>query len=145
MPKSFLHLSIDTDLLTLAKQSDLNLSAEFENWVKIRLNQNDNMDEKAENLDFDKEILRLKNEITRLQSKKELQKSEDLKAKELNDFLDYNIDNMLKNKAQNQTLEDKIRDRVSGLKYLYKNKYRKNLNDTEIINMFLDRLKERGL
>lgn len=146
MAKSLLHLSIDTDLLSLAKQSNLNLSSEFESWIKIRINQMDNMNESENsNLDIDREMLRLRNELTRLQNEKERQASEEMKQKELNGFLDYNLEIINKNKKENQTLEEKITERVNGLKYLYKNKYHKLLTDTKIIKLFVDRAKEKGL
>lgn len=140
MAKPRLNLTIDADLLEIAKSADINLSAEFEEWLKIRLGQSF---KEVENVDYDKEYARLQLELQKLESKKELKQKEEQKDKEQLMVLDHAIDN------ERETPETKLEDiplkRAPGIKYLFKQKFNINLSDSEAIKLLDDRIKERGL
>lgn len=139
MTKGKLNLSIDVDLLELAKNSDLNLSQEFEEWVKVRLNQP--ISDEFEEIDLDKEKARLMLEMRKLESKAELQKrqeeKEDLKLK----TIDHAIDNSLKHMKPEEIPES----RKDGVVYLFKSRHRTEINPLEAKELIENRMKERGL
>lgn len=145
MTKAKLNLSIDTDLLEMAKQSNLNLSSEFEEWVRIRLNQNIEPFDTKPNINIDKEILRLNNEMKRLRSQRELEATQEMKDKELNMLLDHIIDNCNSYLKPSEKIEESILKRINGFRYLYKNKYKKELTEPQATKMILNRIRERGL
>lgn len=140
MAKPRLNLTIDADLLELAKASDLNLSAEFEEFLKIRLNQNlpDN-----EKIDFDKEYTRLQMELRKLESKKELVEKQDMKEQERLMVLDHAIDNELE--IDSCKVIDIPENRANGIVYLFKKKFNENLTSEQAKKLLSDRIKERGL
>lgn len=140
MTKAKLNLSIDTELLDLAKQSNLNLSSEFEEWVKIRLNKNI-LNIENETLDYDKEYARLQLELQKLESKKEMIEKQDSKDKEKIMVIDHVIDNQI----EYDKAEDIAEKRFAGIKFLFKQKFNENITDLDAKNLINNRLMERGL
>ena len=142
MTKAKLNLSIDTDLLQLAKDSNLNLSSEFEEWVRIRLN---HFVDNESPINFDVEKAKHQQALIELERKEKA--AEEIKNKietiveEKNQLLDHAIDNQL--------LVDKIEDvpmkRFAGIKFLWKQKFNEPLTDEEAKKLLEDRIKERGL
>lgn len=135
-----LHLSIEPSLIELAKSSGLNLSSEFESWIKIRVG---NMDNEVNNKE-DTEILIAKHraEIQRLQSQAEQEKE---KANEVSaeiNTLDYNIDDMVKFKENFDNPED---SRIHAIQFLFKKRYNKTLSILEAKELLINRAKDRGL
>lgn len=141
MSKSLLHLSIENDLKELAKKSNLNLSQEFEQWIRIRLNANINEDD---NMDHDLEIAKLRQEISKLESQKELMAKQEMKDKEEEMIIDHAIDNEMESNKDIKP-EDIPSKRSHGLVYLFNMKFRKSISDMEATNMIENRMKERGL
>lgn len=138
MPKSFLHLSIDTDLLTLAKNSNINLSAEFEDFIKFRMGQET---KEVNNVNPDMEIAKLKQEIARMESIKVIKVSEEQKQKEHIMVLDLIIDNEIKYTKPEEIAEK----RFTGLQYLFKQKFNEKLPEGQAKELITKRLKERAL
>jgi hypothetical protein len=140
MSKVMLHLSIDPDLVNMAKASGMNLSGEFEEWIKIRLNQsNDN--QLLQNQDTDKEIIKLQAEISKLQSKKEIEKEQSIQGSEEIMIIDDALENM---KAFKESFEDPEDLRIHGLQFLFKKKFHKELNPLQARELLINRAKEKG-
>jgi len=140
MSKGFLHLSIDTELLALAKSSKLNLSGEFEEWVRIRLNQN--LDQEPL-IDHDLEIAKHRQQIAKHESKKAIIKTAEMKEKEKIMVVDNMIDNHLE--LSNDKPEHVPEKRFKGLMFLFDKKFRIKLSDQEAKDILSNRIKERGL
>ena len=140
MAKSTLHLSIDSELLEIAKNMDLNLSSEFEEWIRIRAGQNVT-DTIEKSKDYDKEYARLQLEMQKLQSQKELADKEEQKQSEILMLIDHTIDNELEITPAEQIPEK----RAQGLAYLFKQKFKRDITIEEAMAMLSDRIKERGL
>lgn len=143
--KNHLTLYIDTELRELAKASDLNLSAEFEEWVKTRLNQS-YIDEPVVNVDL--EIARYRAEIMKLENKKEMQNQQISREKDEIMILDGVIDNareMTKMNHPETTWESIADGRMRGVQFLFKQKFKRMLNPLEAKEMLLKRIKEREL
>jgi hypothetical protein len=153
--KNHLTLYIRNDIKELAKNSGLNLSKEFEEWIKIRLGK---MDEIKNDIDIDLEVAKHHAEIVKLQSQKELQTKQDFKDKEEDMVLDNIIDDMEKERT---TKTDKYRiilewkdfinheiygvdSHIHGIQFLFKKKFNKDLNPSEAKDLILKRLKEKG-
>ena len=132
MTKAKLNLSIDTDLLELAKNSTLNLSQEFEEWVKIRLINKSSID--IINVDYDLEKAKLLQELALLESKEEISKRQELKEKEEVMILKSFIDNI----KEFDTLplkDDDLRTKANGLIFLFKQKLNKVIRTDQAIEM----------
>jgi hypothetical protein len=143
MAKQTLHLSIDNNLVDIAKSMNINLSAEFEQWIRIRLNQNDIIDDKNDIIiDKDKEIAVHMSEIKKLQSQKELQKEVEERKSEESMIIDQQIDNM---KLFNEDLTNPSIERIHGMQFLFRKKFNKELNSLQSKDLLLNRIKERGL
>lgn len=139
MSKNHLTLYIDTDIVSLAKSSGLNLSSEFEEWIKIRLGK---MDEIKPDIDVDLEIARHKAEILKLESVNELKK-EKLEAETAEKVsLDRMIDNMIEFKDDMSNISE---PRINGVQFIFKRRYNKVLNPMEAKELLLNRIKERNL
>jgi hypothetical protein len=139
--KCVLSLYIDSDLKKLAKQSGLNLSNEFETWLKIRVGNMDNIgNEKIE----DTELLIAEHfsEIKRLQTKAEIEKEQKDKGSEEQNSLDGMIDDMVKFR---ENLTNPTDQRVHGVQFIFKKRYNKFVNPLEAKDMLLSRIKERGI
>ena len=139
MGKTHLTLYIDNDLIVLAKSSGINLSQEFEQWIRIRMNQTADNEVKE---DTELLIAKYRAEIIKLESQaernKEIQGQKDYELKVLDDM----IDNM---KQFNENLADIAEVRIHGLQFLFKRKFGMDLNPFEAKEMLLNRIKERGL
>lgn len=141
MPKSNLTLSIDTNLLVLARNSNINLSKEFEEWVKIRLNQPLDFEDGENIIDYDKRYAELKLELQKLELKKEAEKDKEAKDKEKEELIDHIIDNELE-VTEAINIPEK---RYIGLQFLYNKRFNINLNEQEAKDILFNRLQERGL
>lgn len=136
MTKSTLHLTIETNLIEIAKASGLNLSQEFEEWIKIRLGQ---IDDGKPIIDIDMEIAKYQAEIQKLKSQAELNKEIEFKGKEENMILDNSIDNM---KQFEENLANPSDTRIHGIQFLMQKKFNKILNPLEAKELLLKRIKE---
>lgn len=136
--KSHLTLYIDNELKALAKASNINLSNEFENFLRFRLKQ----DIKQESIiDTELEIAKHKQAIDKLLTQKELQQTQEMKEKEEIMVIDHIIDNEI----QFTSKEELPSKRANGLQFLFKQKFNKYLAQEEAIKLLEDRIKERGL
>jgi len=144
MTKVMLHLSIDPSLMELAKASGMNLSKEFEEWIKIRLG-NINEDKPIVNIDL--EIAKYRAEIQKLQNQAELAKEQEYKEQEEIMVIDGIIDNELTLKKPEQKIEDLVLSdiRIHGAQFLFKQKFNKMLNPLEAKELLEKRMKERKL
>ena len=156
MTKAQLTLYIDTNIKESAKASGLNLSAEFEEWLRIRLG---NINEDRPKIDVDLEIAKHQAEIQKLKSQAELIKEEEFKIKEQEMVLDNIIDNMKKERITKTQkypviLEWKdfinnknygIESRIHGIQFLFKQRFNKIINPLEAKELLEKRLKEKGL
>jgi len=146
MAKGVLHLSIEPELIELAKNSGLNLSQEFEEWIKIRLYKTD---AGIKQEDIDLKIAKYRQEIELLQSKQELQKTKEMLQQEQVMVIDGIIDNEINSaKLTGKKIDDWeiIADkRSNGLQYLFKKRFNKILTLIEAKELILNRLKDRDI
>jgi hypothetical protein len=140
MTKIMLHLSIEPEIVALAKASNINLSQEFEQWLKIRLNQVNNDNEPIIDTDF--EIAKHEAEIIKLRTKKEVKQDLEFKAKEEIMVIDNQIDNLLEFK---EDLKNITEERIHGIQFLFQKKFNKILNTLQAKELLENRIKERGL
>ena len=122
MAKGRLSLTVDHELVELAKNSNINLSAEFEEWIRIRLNKH--MEEDNEIVDYALERAKLQQQISLLASKEELAKNQEHKDKEELMILDGYVENILEFEP-NGIKEDELIKRSHGLVFLFKSKLNK--------------------
>jgi len=145
MTKAKLNLSIDTDLLDLAKNftdsnnEKLNLSQEFEEWVKIRIQKNINME--VERVDYDFEKAKLRQDLALLESKQELFNREELKEKEEEMIINQIVNNLKNTKKEKEDYlfqtenirkkvrikEDDIIEKANAIVYIFKKKLDKKI------------------
>jgi post-segregation antitoxin (ccd killing protein) len=145
MTKSTLHLTIETNLIEQAKLSDLNLSAEFEEWIKIRLG---NINEDKPLINTDLEIAKHMAEIQKLKNQAEIQEEQKSQEQEEVMVIDGIIDNELSTTKKDHpetTWDTIIEDRIHGVQFLFQKKFHKQLNPLESKEFLENRLKERGL
>ena len=141
MGKRQLNLYIDDELIELAKTNPNidSISKEFNEWLKFRVGQ---MSEPENvNVDYDKEVARLRQEISKLESKKAIKKTDEMKDKEKIMVVDHIIDNQLEYDKPD-VLPEK---RFKGLMFLFDKKFRIKLSDQEAKDILSNRIKERGL
>jgi hypothetical protein len=148
--KGLLHLSVDNDLVNLAKSSNYNLSQEFEDWIRIRLNQTNNNNPV---IDIDKEVARYHMEIQKLLSKKELEQEQKNIENEKKMVIDNYINNLIKFKEETDspsytdhfTYKDLIDKEIHGLIFLFKKKFNIDLSVNDSREIITNALKEKGL
>ena len=128
MAKGRLSLTVDSELVELAKNSNLNLSAEFEEWVRIRLQQNIAKD--IEHTDYPLEKAKLIQQISLLESREALSQRQGLKDKEEKMILDNFISN-IKEFDILPLNDNDLGLRVRGLIFLYKQKINKKITTEE--------------
>jgi hypothetical protein len=138
--KNHLTLYIDNKLVNLAKVSNMNISNEFEQWLKVRLGQIHNDNEPI--IDADLEIAKHEAEILKLRTKKEVKQDLEIKAKEEIMVIDNQIDNLLE---FHEDLKNITEERIHGLQYLFQKKFNKVLNPLQAKELLENRIKERGL
>lgn len=153
MPKNHLTLYIDTELIDLAKATGMNISAEFNEWMKIRMNKLE--ENKEEPKDVDMLIAEHRAEIMKLQSQAEIKAMQSEKDKEINIIISDVVDNILKEKkdgdAEGQgqlvgmTWPQIITYRSTGLMFLVKKRMNKILTLTEAEQILTDEIKKRGI
>lgn len=153
MPKNHLTLYIDTELIDLAKATGMNISAEFNEWMKIRMNKLE--ENKKEPKDVDMLIAEHRAEIMKLQSQAEIKAMQSEKDKEINIIISDVVDNILKEKkdgdAEGQgqlvgmTWPQIITYRSTGLMFLVKKRMNKILTLTEAEQILTDEIKKRGI
>lgn len=131
MAKPSLHITISPELIDIAKNSNINLSQEFEQWLKIRLSQST-----AVVVDYNLEISKRQEEIEILKAKSQLQ--DKVKSKE--DQRTRLIDSII-NGQSNIILSE----RWKGLQGILRDRMNEILTDEEARSLLNNRLKERGL
>ena len=137
--KNHLTLYIDNDLVNMAKNSNMNLSAEFEEWIRIRLNQSEEI-KPIENIPM--EIAKLQSEIHRLENLKTISIEKQTIEKEQDNSLDIIIDNM---KVMNEELLNPNDAKIHGVQFIFKKRYNKILNPLQAKELLLKRIKDRNL
>ena len=142
MPKSLLHLSIDTGILELAKNSGINLSGEFEEWIKVRLRMDD---ESMPKESIDNEIIKYQQEIQKLRSMSEIVQSKEMVEREKLMVIDNTIDNRMKYKKEGERISKIPKERAKGLMFMLKKKYNDRMTEDDAAELLLKRMKERGL
>jgi post-segregation antitoxin (ccd killing protein) len=139
MAKCHLTLYIDTDLVSLAKSSNMNISQEFEEWIKLRLGQTNEM---KPVIDIDEEIAKHQVEIQKLKNQAELDKKMENIDEMKMATLDRIIDNMIEGKNDLLNPDD---TRIHGIQFLFQKKYKELINALDAKELLLKRIKERGL
>lgn len=139
MTKVMLHLSIEPELVNIAKSSNMNLSKEFEEWIRIRLNQTE---DNKPIIDIQLEKAKLKAQLLQLDNQEALNKQEVDKQTIEDNSLDTIIDNM---KQFNEDFINISDIRIHGVQFIMKKRYNKVLNSLESKELLIKRLKERGL
>jgi hypothetical protein len=139
MPKIMLHLSINPDIANMAKSSGMNLSKEFEEWLRIRI---ENIGAEKPIIDRDFEIAKYRAEIQKLESQKDMEQQLKDKQKEELLVLDGVIDNMVEYKDDLTNPSD---NRCHGIQFLFQRKFKKVLNPLQVKELLEKRIKERGL
>lgn len=140
MAKVHLNLSIEKEIHDLAKTSNFNLSEEFEDWLRVRLNMKnkDILEQNGE--DPDKLIAEYRMKIQKLQSVKEMKKEEDMKKTEQEQIMDFQIENMIKN---NEPLEEPFDPlRIRGIQFVFKKKFNIIMNTLEARESLSNRIQE---
>lgn len=139
MAKSLLHLSINSKLLQMAKNSGLNLSAEFEEFIRFRVGQ----DIKQESIiDPDIEIAKFKQQISKLETQKKIKNDLKIQQEEINKTLDHAIDTAIKEKRNyNEILDSRSR----GVAFILTRKLNNKITEEQARKMLDERLKEKGL
>lgn len=143
MPKSQAHLSIDTELLLLAKSLKINLSSEFEQWIRIRVNA---LDEKIETKDLGLEIAKHKEAIIEIEKTLETKESIEQQQKEENISLNKVIDNMIDSHDEKGIdWNTHIQMSASGVQLLYKRRFNRYITFKEAVELLESKLKEKGI
>lgn len=142
MVKGVLHLSIEPELISLAKSMGINLSQEFEDWIRIRMNQVKKNDIQKTEDEANKLIAQHRIEIMKLESEREKIKEQELNKDLEKEVIDFQIDNIIENKG---SLTDIDPLRFAGLQFVFKKKFGKILNSLEAKDLIEKRIKERGL
>lgn len=146
MGKADVHLSIHSELLDIAKNMpNFNISKEFEEWIRIRLNQMPEPKDGQLVQDYDLEIAKFRSEIQKLENKREIRQTEEMKVKEKVMVIDGIIDNEAQYIDANAKWEDIIDKRIHGLQYLFKNKFNEKIEVKDARELLMTRLKERKL
>lgn len=141
--KTPIHLTIDAELYELimnykAVHTDFSISQELEEWIKIKIN---HQDQESETFDYDKEKARLVMEMRKLESRKELSNRQEEQDKVKQATIDHIIDNQLEYSNAGEVAEL----RKDGLVFLWKSRYNETINPLQAKEMIETRLKERGL
>lgn len=140
MTKGALTLSIDTEILEMARKSDINISQTVEDILRSVLQQSVAVDEPAINIDA--EVAKHMMEIKRLQTKAELMHEQADKNKEEIMIVDNMIDNMVQFKDPLNPVPD---SRAHGLTFLFNKRLHKQITQLQAKEMLENRIKERGL
>lgn len=139
MAKSTLHLTIDPELVNIAKDSGINLSSEFEEFIRFRLKQNIDT---PEVLDIDLEKAKHIQALKVLETKAELQARQEMKDKEELMLIDHIIDNEMEGGTKPPEIAEK---RGRGTAFLFKQRFNKTISTQEAVQLLNDRIKEREL
>lgn len=142
MPKSQLHLSVETDLLELAKNMGINLSNEFENWIKIRVNQKEATNTKEE---LDLEIAKHKEAILMLENQNSEKERLEKQFKEEDSTISNIADNEIANKNKDMKWKQVIAIRASGIMAIWRRRFNKYLTMSQAITMLEEKLKAKGI
>lgn len=148
--KCVLQLYINSNLKRIAKQSGLNLSQEFEEWIKIRLNQ---YEKEKNDIDIPLEIAKHKEEILKLEQESKVQQTQISEEKQKEALINKVVDDFLiwkqrvdkgefRNKmfSWNKELDTSIRQ----LQFIFKKKLNLILNSLVAKDLILNKLKEKG-
>jgi hypothetical protein len=143
MSKAQLTLYLDSDLKALAKAKfPRGLSKEFEEWIRIRLEQPIDIKDGMPIQDYALEIAKHQSEIQKLRTEAENKKEFEATQTEENMVVDNMIDNMIEYK---EDLNNIIEQRIHGLQFLIQRKFHKSLNPLQTKELLEKRIKERGL
>lgn len=143
MPKTHIDLSIDSDIYQIAKTLRINLSSEFEQWIRIRTN---TYEEKPDVQNIDIEIAKRQTEIEDLKRKDEMMKSKlqhDIDEKE---SISKVIENMINGHADKEVnWNTHIQMAAPGLQLLFKRRFNKYLTFKESVEILQKNLCENGI
>jgi len=142
----------------MAKSSGFNLSREFEEWLKIRLNKMDKEESNNEE-DADLIIARYRAEIMKLESQKQKKVNEDMQKKEEDMVIDGAIDNLIEyyNKRKHGEKDGNLRpgrafewneqilSKATGIVFLFKKKFDKRLDIQDAKTIIENRLKDKNI
>lgn len=157
MSKANVTLYIDSELKDFAIQSGLNLSKEFEEWIRIRVNKFE-VEKTAE--DPDLIIAQHRAEIMKLETQKEQRSNMEMKKKEEDMVLDNSVDNLIECSMAEENARKEGRTYISerafewneqillkatGLVFLFKKKFNKKLDVSEAKEMILAKLRDKGI
>lgn len=146
MAKCVLHLSIDSDLYNYIKNykeahTEFNISAEVEEWIRIRMNVRGLEQEVKTVEQIDQEKARHLLEIRKLESEKELAKRQE----QDNELEVQLIDHIIDNEMETSKAQDIPANRARGLKYLMLQRFNKTITEVEAQELLEARVKQRGL
>lgn len=138
--KSHLTLYVDNEVKNLAKSSNFNLSQEFEDWLRVRLNMK-NKEVLENNIeDADKLIAEYRMKIEKLQSAKELDKELEMQKSEQKQVIYFQIDNMIEN---NEPLQEPFEPlRIKGIQFIFKKKFNIIMNTLEARETLLNGIEQ---
>lgn len=142
--KNHLTLYVDSDLVQLAKTSKLNLSKEFEDWIKIRLNQFENGDKTMTQEESDKLIAEHLAEISRLKANKEIIQEKEDKYKEEEEVITEiakNINEVDVNK-RGLSYNDAIEEHLNAVVYIFKKRFNKDIDTLQAKDLIIAKLNE---
>jgi FtsZ-binding cell division protein ZapB len=143
MPKTHIDLSIDSDVYVIAKTLRINLSNEFEQWIRIRTN---TYEEKTEIQNIDVEIAKRQAEIEELKRKDEMLKSKQQQEKDEQESLSRVIDNMITAHEDKEiNWQTHIQMSASGVQLLYKRRFNRYITFKEAVELLEAKLKEKGI
>lgn len=142
MPKCHINLSMERDVYELAKAFNINLSKEFEEWIKIRANSD--IETKEEN--FDIQLAKHKEAILYIEKRKQIQNESVNRLNEENEVVNMIVKRLIENHIeQNLNWKDDIRMHGSGLQAIYKRRFNKLISINEAFEILENKLKEKGV
>ena len=116
-----LHLSIDPNIVSLAKASNINLSNEFEQWLKIRLNQQDIKPQ----VDIELEKAKLKAELDRLNTLE----TEGREKKDEETLINDAVDHILNTEGYDDS------NRIHGVQWIIKKRFGKTITEEQAVEL----------
>jgi hypothetical protein len=148
--KCVLQLYINTELKKLAKGSGMNLSQEFEEWIRIRLNQSQ---KEEESIDIPMEIAKRKEEILRLEQREKIKETEISEEQQKDTLIDKVSDTFLhwkerkdRGEFQSKTIKwnNELDTSIRQLQFVFKKRLDIILNSLIAKDLILNKLKEKG-
>ena len=141
MPKVHLNISLENDVYEIAKNMNINLSNEFERWIKIRLGQREETKEE----DLTLEIAKHKEAIATIEAKSiEQNRMKELNAKE-DLMIEQIVNNMINDKNEDSLWKDIINLRALGLQTIWARRFNKRLTTPQACDLITNKLIEKGI